>query len=228
MKVLIVEDEADLAQALAAALRRLQWVVDTAPTLQEGEELAMSAAHDAIVLDRGLPDGDGLRLVDTLRRAGVQVPVLVLTAMSSVPDRVHSLDHGADDYLAKPFATDELAARLRALVRRPAVVRRRPPVVLGRLLLDPETRELSAAGQPLVLPRREWLVLETLLDHQGRTVPRERLQERVYGDAEDIRSNTLDAHVSRLRSKLEQAGAMVEIHSIRGVGYLLRAVKPPP
>lgn len=223
MKVLIVEDESDLALALAAALRRQQWAVDVAASLSQAELLALAGTHDAVVLDRGLPDGDGLTLIDTLRRANVAVPVLVLTAMSAVPDRVHSLDQGADDYLAKPFAIDELLARLRALVRRPAGLRSRAALSVGGLSLDSETKQVSAHGIPLLLSRRELLVLEVLMLHQGRTVQRERLQSRVFGDGEDIRSNTLDAHVSRLRSKLEQIDAQVEIHPIRGVGYLLRA-----
>jgi DNA-binding response OmpR family regulator len=227
LKILIVEDEVDLANALANALRRQQCVVDIATSLEQGELLALGGTHDVVVLDRGLPDGDGLALIDTLRRADIQVPVLVLTAMSAVPERVRSLDHGADDYLAKPFAIDELMARLRALARRPAV-RTRPPMTLGALSLDPETREVRVHDEPLVLPRRELLVLETLLQRQGRTVQRALLQERVYGDEEDIRSNALDSHVSRLRSKLEEAGAPVEIHSIRGVGYLLRALPGTP
>jgi two-component system OmpR family response regulator len=222
VKVLIVEDDPELAQALAAALRRQKWVVDIADSLSQAELLALGAAHDVVVLDRGLPDGDGLTLIDTLRAAGVQLPVLVLTAMNAVPDRVSSLDRGADDYLAKPFAIDELLARLRALVRRPAAARNRSALAVGRLSLDPDARQLLAHGIPLILPRRELLVLETLMLHKGLTVQRERLQSRVFGDGEDIRSNTLDAHVSRLRSKLEKIDAQVEIHSIRGVGYLLR------
>jgi two-component system, OmpR family, response regulator len=222
VKVLIVEDEPELAQALVAALRRQQWVVDVAGTLSDAELLALGDAHDVIVLDRGLPDGDGLTLIDTLQRSGVEVPILVLTAMSAVPDRVLSLDHGADDYLAKPFAIDELLARLRALARRPAAVRGRPPITVGNLALDVETRQVLANGIPLVLPRRELVVLETLMMHKGRTVLRGRLQSQVFGDGEDIRSNALDSHVSRLRSKLAQLGVQVEIHSIRGIGYLLR------
>jgi two-component system OmpR family response regulator len=172
-------------------------------SVSQAELLALGASHDAVVLDRRLPDGDGLGLIDTLRRAGVQVPVLVLTAMSAVPDCVTSLDHGADDYLAKPFAIDELLARLRALVRRPAAVRSRAALSAGHLLLDPDARWVSARGMPLLL------------------------QSRVFGDGEEIQSNALDAHVSRLRAKLKQIDAQVEIHTIRGVGYLLRATLEP-
>ncbi|KQP12372.1 response regulator transcription factor [Pseudorhodoferax sp. Leaf265] len=223
MKILVVEDEADLAQVIASSLRRQQWVVDLASSLAEAELLALEGSHDVIVLDRGLPDGDGLDLVSTLKSASIAVPVLVLTAMSDVADRVRSLDHGADDYLAKPFAIDELLARLRALVRRPAL-RSRPPVVAGHLSWNPETRQVVSNGIALALPRRELLVLETLMQHRGRTVLRGLLLSRVFGESEEIRSNTLDAHVSRLRAKLEELSSGVEIHSIRGVGYLLRSV----
>jgi len=149
------------------------------------------------------------------------VPVLVLTAKIEISERVRSLDGGADDYLAKPFAVDELLARIRALARRPSV-RARDATTVGNLTFDHETREVRIGDAYLSLPRRELLVLETLLLSKGRTVARSRLLERVYADAEDIQSNSLDAHVSRLRSKLEQMRARLEIHSVRGVGYLLR------
>jgi len=149
------------------------------------------------------------------------MPVLVLTAKIEIAERVRSLDGGADDYLAKPFAIDELLARIRALARRPSVLARDVAKV-GNLTFDYETREVRIGDDYLALPRRELLVLETLLLSTGRTVARSRLVDRVYADAEDIQSNSLDAHVSRLRVKLEQMQAQVEIHAVRGVGYLLR------
>lgn len=221
MKVLVVEDDADLAHALAMALREQAMVVDLAASLREATELAFDRAHDILIVDRGLPDGDGLSLIEALRHAGRFTPALVLTAMGEVTERVRSLDSGADDYLSKPFATDELMARLRALARRPAVGAQ-PFSTAGRLRFDHELRQVLVGDAPLILPRRELLVLETLLLSKGRTVQRQRLLERVYGEAEDIQSNSLEAHVSRLRAKLEQRQAEVEIHAIRGVGYLLR------
>ena len=222
MKILVVEDDLDLAQALAAALRGQLMVVDIALSLREARELAFGAGHDVLVVDRNLPDGDGLSLVEELRRGGRSTPVLVLTAIGEVAERVRSLDRGADDYLAKPFSIDELMARIRVLARRPTM--RAPQATLaGRLRFDHEAREFEVDGAPLVLPRREMLVLEALVLSKGRTVQRQRLLERVYGDADDIRSNSLDAHVSRLRAKLERSGAGVEIHPVRGVGYLLQA-----
>jgi len=221
LKILVVEDDSDLAQALASALHDHSMVVDIASSLREAMHLAIDAGHDIFIVDRGLPDGDGLALIEFLRSSGRSTPALVLTAMGEVTERVRSLDHGADDYLAKPFSIDELMARIRALARRP-VVRAQQISVAGRLHFDHESRQFQVGSEPLALTRRELLVLETLLLSAGRTVFRRRLLERIYGDADDIRSNSLDAHVSRVRSKLEQSGAGVEIHAIRGVGYLLK------
>ncbi|ARN19609.1 response regulator [Piscinibacter gummiphilus] len=222
MKILIVEDEPELAQAVAAAFRRDNAVVDCAESRLVAEHLVLSGSHDVVVLDRGLPDGDGLKLIEFMRDAGLAAPVLVLTAMGEVAERVKSLDCGADDYLAKPFSMDELTARVRALTRRPSL-RSANVSTLGRLRYDHDRREATCGEALLVLTRRELLVLDTLLLHRGRTVLRDTLQQGVYGDAEDIRSNSLDAHVSRLRSKLQEADAQVEIHAIRGVGYLIKA-----
>lgn len=221
MKLLVVEDDRDLASALAGALRSQKMVVDVAASLRQASEFVFSASYDLLVVDRGLPDGDGLSLIKELRAAQMFMPVLVLTAKIEVLERVRSLDGGADDYLAKPFAVDELLARIRALVRRPSV-RTSDVSTAGNVSFDHETREVRVGDDYVVLPRRELLVLETLLLSKGRTVARNRMLERVYGDSEDIRSNSLDAHVSRLRAKLEQLNAQVEIHSVRGVGYLLR------
>ncbi|KAF1069285.1 MULTISPECIES: response regulator transcription factor [unclassified Variovorax] len=222
MRILLVEDEAELAQALAAALRQNQAVVDVAGSLREAQDAVLAGQHEVIVLDRGLPDGDGLSLIEFLRANGIAAAVLVLTAMADISERVLSLDGGADDYLAKPFSMDELMARVRALARRPAL-RANPVTALARLQFDHLQRQAHVDAQSLLLTRRELLVLEALLEQRGRTVLRESLHDRVYGQEGDIHSNALDTHVSRLRSKLDKAGAQVEIHAIRGVGYLLCA-----
>ena len=222
MRILLVEDEAELAQALAAALRQNQAVVDVAGSLREAQDAVLAGQHEVIVLDRGLPDGDGLSLIEFLRASGIAAAVLVLTAMADISERVLSLDGGADDYLAKPFSMDELMARVRALARRPAL-RANPVTALARLQFDHLQRQAHVDAQSLLLTRRELLVLEALLEQRGRTVLRESLHDRVYGQEGDIHSNALDTHVSRLRSKLDKSGAQVEIHAIRGVGYLLCA-----
>lgn len=221
MRVLLVEDEPEMAAALAAALKNYDMVVDHIATLGDAEEAVSTNAYGAILLDRQLPDGDGLTLVSKLRASGVSVPVIVLTARGELVDRVAGLDIGADDYLGKPFAVEELLARLRAVLRRRADLPSET-IRLGRLSFDVSNREASVDGKPLDLPRRELLVLETLLRRMGRTVARSSLEQAVYSIDDEIQSNALDTHVSRLRRKLSEAESAIEIHAIRGVGYLLK------
>lgn len=221
MRILLVEDEAEMATALSSALRRYDMVVDHAPTLADAEEAISADVHAAVLLDRQLPDGDGLALIPKLRARADGVPIIVLTARGELADRIAGLDSGADDYLAKPFAVEELLARLRAVLRRPLGLS--PNVIrAGRLAFDVGHREANIDGQPFELPRRELLVLEALIRRMGRTVLRSALEEAVYNFDDEIQSNALDTHVSRLRRKLTDADAGVEIHGIRGVGYLLK------
>jgi len=221
VRILLVEDEAEMAAALSAALRKYDMAVDRAANIGEAGELVALAVFDAILLDRQLPDGDGLDLIPRLRKKGIHTPVIVLTAKGTLPDRISGLDAGADDYLAKPFAVEELVARLRAVLRRPADLK--PDVVrLGRLNLNLDHLDADVEGQPLKLPRRELLVLATLMRRMGRTVVRATLEAAVYALDEEIQSNALDTHISRLRRKLSDAGAGVEIHGIRGIGYLMK------
>lgn len=221
MRILLVEDEAEMAGALTSALKRYDLIVDHVPTLAEAEEAISADVHAAVLLDRQLPDGDGLALIPKLRARADGVPIIVLTARGDLADGVAGLDRGADDYLAKPFAVEELLARLRAVLRRPAGLQ--PDIMrAGRLAFDFSHREASVEGVPLELPRRELLVLEALVRRMGRTVLRSALEEAVYNFDDEIQSNALDTHVSRLRRKLAEADARVEIHGIRGVGYLLK------
>jgi DNA-binding response OmpR family regulator len=221
LRVLLVEDEPEMAAALAAALKNYDLVVDHFSTLADAEEAVALNTYRAIVLDRQLPDGDGLTLIPKLRAKGLGVPVIVLTARGDLVDRVAGLDAGADDYLGKPFAVEELLARLRAVLRRPADMASET-ITLGRICFDLGRREACIDDKPLDLPRRELLVLETLLRRMGRTVARTSLEEAVYSIDDEIQSNALDTHVSRLRRKLSESEAGVEIHAIRGVGYLLK------
>ncbi|MGF6311401.1 DNA-binding response OmpR family regulator [Bradyrhizobium sp. i1.8.4] len=221
MRVLLVEDQPDMVAALRAALARHDMLVDHAPDLLEAEAIAAAGSYDAIVLDRQLPDGDGLSLIPKLRASGNTVPVLVLTARGELAERVSGLDSGADDYLGKPFAFEELLARLRALLRRPANVQQHVARI-GRLAFDFTHREASVDGRPLEMPRRERLVLETLLHRMGRMVQRSALMEAVYGLDDDVQPNALDSHVSRLRRRLTEADAGVTINGVRGLGYVLR------
>ncbi|QOZ30708.1 response regulator transcription factor [Bradyrhizobium sp. CCBAU 53421] len=223
MRVLLVEDQPDMVAALRAALARHDMLVDHAPDLMEAEAIAAAGSYDAIVLDRQLPDGDGLSLIPKLRASGNTVPVLVLTARGELADRVSGLDSGADDYLGKPFAFEELLARLRALLRRPANVQQHV-VRIGRLAFDFTHREANVDGCPLEMPRRERLVLETLMHRMGRMVQRSALMEAVYGLDDDVQPNALDSHVSRLRRRLTEADAGVTINGVRGLGYVLREI----
>jgi len=221
MRVLLVEDQLEMVAALRAAFTRHDIIADHASNLSEAEAIVAEGNYDAVVLDRQLPDGDGLSLIPKLRAGGNIVPVLVLTARGDLADRVAGLDKGADDYLAKPFAFEELLARLRALLRRPANVQS-DIVRVGRILFDFTHREASIEGRPLEMPRRELLVLEALLRRMGRMVQRSSLMEAVFGLDDEVQPNALDTHISRLRRKLGDANAGVTINGVRGVGYLLR------
>lgn len=223
MRILLIEDEMDLAAALRTALESHDLVVDHVDNLADAEEATMSADHDAVLLDRMLPDGEGLDLIPIIRRHNPGVPIIVLTARGETAERVGGLDRGADDYLTKPFAVEELLARIRAVRRRP-VAMAVDHVRLGSLLYDLGHDEAQVGDVRLDLPRRELRVLAALMRRRGRTVLRGSLEEAVYGFDDEIQSNTLDAHISRLRRRLAEVEAGVEIHAIRGVGYLIRAI----
>lgn len=221
MRILLVEDQPEMVAALRTALTRHDMIVDQALNLGEAEAILADSSYNAVVLDRQLPDGDGLSLIPKLRASGNLVPVLVLTARGELSDRVAGLDKGADDYLAKPFAFEELLARLRALLRRPANLQS-DIVRAGRIAFDFVHREASIEGAVLDMPRRELLVLEALMRRMGRMVQRSALMEAVFGLDDAVQPNALDTHISRLRRKLADADAGVTINGVRGVGYLLR------
>lgn len=223
MRILVVEDEPELAVATAARLTAEGFVVDHFGSLGTAIEAVMNAQYRAILLDRRLPDGDGLSLLPVLRTRPSPPPVIVLTALDDVPDRVAGLDAGADDYLIKPFAFDELMARLRVLLRRSGGAAAAPRVALGRLEFDLGTLDAWVGGVPLPVPRRELAILNTLMRRAGRVVMREHIESQVYGFDDDISSNALESHVSRLRKRLVEAGAGVVLHGVRGLGYMLRA-----
>lgn len=222
MRILLVEDEAELATALRGALERRGFVVDWVPDLDHAQAAVQEAGLRAVLLDRGLPDGDGLRLLPAIRALPEPPPVIVLTARGQTMERVEGLDAGAEDYLAKPFELDELLARLRVVMRRrPGEARE--SLVLGALSFDTAHREARVAEVALHLPRRELAVLELLLRRAGRVVLRETLESAVFGFDDAPASNTLDSHVSRLRRRLAEYGSGVVIHPVRGVGYIARA-----
>ena len=221
MRVLIVEDETEFANALRVALERERFVVDQADCISMAQEAAMSGSYDLVLLDRTLPDGDGLSLLPVLRETHPGLPVIVLSARGEVTDRIAGLDNGADDYLIKPFDVDEMFARIRAVRRRPADLASEE-IHVGALVFDVTNDEASVGGVRLDLTRRELRVLASLVRRRGRTVLREALEQAVFGFDEEVQSNTLDSHISRLRRKLAEANAGIEIHAIKGVGYLLK------
>jgi two-component system, OmpR family, response regulator QseB len=221
MRLLLVEDEKELAEALAAALSKQGVVIDHAILLADACELTRQNTYDAILLDRRLPDGEGLTFIPKLRRAGVETPVIVLTARNDPKERIEGLDGGADDYLGKPFLVDELMARLRAVLRRPSTVVDEK-ISVGKVVIDPLHMTVTMGSASLDLPRRELLVLIALAKRKDKTVLRSTLEAAVYNYEEEIQSNALDAHISRLRKRLSDASIGVTIHNIRGVGYLLK------
>ncbi|WP_083595055.1 response regulator transcription factor [Aurantimonas sp. 22II-16-19i] len=221
MRILLVEDELQLAEALRAALERERFIVDHADRLASAREAAAQGSFDLVLLDRTLPDGEGLSLVPALRAGNPGLPIIVLSARGEVSDRVVGLDEGADDYLIKPFSVDEMLARIRAIRRRPAEMAGET-IRAGSLIFDLSNEEVAVKGVRMELPRRELRVLASLIKRRGRTVLRESLEQAIFGFDDEVQSNTLDSHISRLRRKLTKAEAGIEIHAIRGVGYLLR------
>jgi len=221
MRLLLVEDNARLAELIAGGLAREGFAVDHVATIADGLNALASTHFAAVVLDLGLPDGDGLSIIQALRGRGSTTPVLILTARQSVRDRVKGLEQGADDYLAKPFAFEELVARLRALLRRPAAYLGRE-LTLGRLGFDTEGREMVLDGRHIAMGSREAALLEALLRRAGHVVSKKVLEDQLYGLSEEGSQNAVEVSIHRLRRQLEESGADVAIHTVRGVGYLIR------
>lgn len=220
MRLLIVEDEARIMELLEGALTKAGFTVDRASSCADAREALSLNPYDIAVLDLGLPDGDGISLLDGVRSAGHQIPILVLTARDAVEDRVMGLDAGADDYLVKPFAMAELIARVKALLRRPGGALG-TTLSAGNLLFDSIGRDLQIGGRPLALPRREAAIIEHLLRRLDRVVPKAVLEDKLYGFEDELDSNAIPVHIHHLRRRLAGAGATVEIHTVRGVGYML-------
>lgn len=222
MRVLLVEDQVELSELVTANLRRSGFAVDQAKLLEEAQAALAAMPYDLVLLDLRLPDGDGFNLIRELRRRKDHTPIIVLTARDRLSDRVEGLNLGADDYLVKPFAHDELLARMQAVLRRPREARE-PKVSLANITVGMETAEVSVADRLLMVPRRELAILRLLIRRAGRVVSRESLENAVYDDSREIESNALDAAISRLRKRLADAGAAVEVVGLRSAGYLIRA-----
>jgi DNA-binding response OmpR family regulator len=227
VRLLLVEDETRLAESIARGLRQASHAVDLADRLSTAREKLELEQYDAVILDVNLPDGSGFDLAAELRKRAVPVPILMLTARDSVEDRVAGLDGGADDYLVKPFAFDELLARLRALQRRhpdPRPAR----LVIADLELDPAPRSATRHGVPIELTTTEYALLEYLVRRAGVVCGRSEISAAVWDENYDPFSNIIDVYVSRLRRKVDAPGLVPLIHTVRGAGYTLDPVRSKP
>jgi DNA-binding response OmpR family regulator len=222
MRILLVEDDPSLAREIVRALEREHWPLDHVSSLADAFEAVIQYPYRAILLDRTLPDGDGLALVAAAKSRPSRPSVIFLTARDEIAARIEGLDAGADDYLVKPFALEELLARIRVAFRRPVAGAKADPIRVGRLSFDPATREVQVAGRSLVLSGRELALLELLVRRSERVVQRAHLDAELYGFEAEVSPNALEALVSRLRRRLEQAEAGLQLRTIRGVGYMLQ------
>jgi two-component system OmpR family response regulator len=222
MKVLVVEDDKETGAYLKKALMEAGHAVDLAANGREGLFLGAGESYDVILLDRMLPQMDGLAVLRTLRATGVKTPVLLLTALGGIDDRVDGLEAGGDDYLVKPFAVAELLARVNALARRPPTQDIQTKLQVADLSLDMLTRTVTRAGVQVDLQPREFQLLVYLMRHAGKVVTRTMLLEGVWDFHFDPKTNIVDTHVSRLRGKVDRGYAHELIHTVRGAGYCLR------
>lgn len=223
VKVLLIEDDRENASYVMRGLREAGCTVDHAETGMDGLFLASDGGYDVLVVDRILPGMDGLSLVRMLRQTGVRTPVLFLTAVSGVDDRVEGLEAGGDDYLVKPFAFSELHARLRALGRRGAGVVPDAILNVGELTLNRLTRRVERGGSPVDLQPREFRLLEYLMDHAGEVVTRTMLLEKVWDFHFEPKTSVVETHISRLRAKIDKPFGTEMLRTVRGAGYVLDA-----
>ncbi len=226
MKILVVEDEERVAQFIQKGLREEGHAVDVSHDGEDGEFLAEVNDYDLIILDLMLPKKNGITVCKELRANGVNTPVLMLTARDSVEDKVRGLDAGADDYLPKPFAFEELLARVRALLRRQSESRT-PTLKVGDLELDPISRRVTRAGKPIRLTTKEYALLEYLMRNAGKVLSRTLIGEHVWDMNFDPESNVIDVYISHLRAKIDKGFDKPLLHTLRGQGYLLSDDAPP-
>ena len=222
MKILVIEDDQETAAFIAKGLREHGHTVDHASAGRDGLLLAAGEPYDALIVDRMLPGLDGLAIVKTIRSAGVKTPVLFLTTLGGIDDRVEGLDAGGDDYLVKPFAFAELLARINALVRRPPMTNVETTLRVADLEIDLHKRLVTRSGHPIELQPQEFKLLEYLMRNAGRVVTRTMLLENVWHYHFDPRTSVVETHISRLRGKIERKFAEPLIHTVRGSGYILR------
>jgi len=220
MRLAVVEDNPELAQLLTQGLKAERYDTDLFTTAADARAALSITRYAALILDLGLPDGDGLAILREIRQRSDPLPVLVLTARGGLQDRVTGLRSGADDYLVKPFALEELVARLEALLRRPGQLLGRS-LAVANLLFDTESRQAFIDDKPQILSAREVAVLELLMRRKDRVVPKKLVEDHIFGLSGEVGSNAVEVYVHRLRKQLSERGAKVQIHTIRGVGYLL-------
>lgn len=223
MRILLVEDEEYMAQAVAQVLEKNNYTVDLAHDGEYGLDCALSGIYDIIILDIMLPGRSGLEILKILRQKRITVPVLLLTAKSETEDKVAGLDLGADDYLTKPFETQELLARLRVLARRKQEISAQSGYVFGDILLNPYTLCLYCGSQSFKLTLKESQLLEMLMDARGGVISKDRIIEKVWGFDSDAEDRHVEVYISFLRKKLKALGADTSIETVRGMGYALRA-----
>ena len=221
--MLLVEDDLTIAFFISKGLKEAGYAVDHEVDGQEGLHLALSAPHDAAIIDIMLPSLDGLTLIETMRQRKVNTPVLILSAKRSVDDRVKGLQRGGDDYLTKPFSFSELLARVQALIRRASSTSEPTRLVVGDLAMDLLTREVMRADERIELQLREFSLLEYLMRNSGRVISKTMILEHVWNYSFDPQTNVVDVLISRLRSKVDKGFETKLIHTIRGVGYVLKA-----
>jgi DNA-binding response OmpR family regulator len=224
MRLAVVEDNPELAQLLIRGLKAEGYETDVMTTVAEARAAVTTTRYAALILDLGLPDGDGLSILREIRQGKDPLPVLVLTARGGLQDRVSGLRSGADDYLVKPFALEELVARLEALLRRPGQLLGRS-LQVANLVFDTESRQAFIDDKPQTLSAREVAVLELLMRRKDRVVSKKLVEDHIFGLSGDVASNAVEVYVHRLRKQLSERGAKVQIHTIRGVGYIIAEEK---
>lgn len=224
MRILLVEDEERLSEALSYILKKNRYAVDTALDGITGQDLAETDIYDIIILDRMLPGREGMHILRNLRTQGIKTPVLMLTAKDTIADRVEGLDAGADDYLIKPFSTDELLARIRALGRRQSEVIRGESLQAASLILHPMRGEVECGELVVKLTTKETQLLELFLRNKGQVITREQILDRVWGIDCEVDMNNVEIYIYYLRKKLEPLPAGIRIETIRGIGYCLKEV----
>lgn len=220
MRILFIEDESVVADFVRTGLEGSGFTIDVATTAEEGLSAFRAVEYDAVILDLGLPDADGLTVLKQLRGTREATPVIILSTRSNMKSRVGGLNAGADDYLPKPFAIEELTARLHALLRRPRSMLS-PVLACGNLAYSPATHEVKIAGRSVAMPPKEMRVLDMLLRRPGTVVSKQQLESGLYGFEEEVASNAIEVHVHHLRRRLTDNKATIKITTQRGVGYVL-------